>query len=65
MDTIEFLLSLANRLDRWAYESRSGGWSTHQIEANQAAANDCRRQAANLTRDFADTIEKMSRAKSS
>lgn len=45
-----FLESLANRLDDWASESRSGGWSTHQVGANVSAANDCRRIAAMLGR---------------
>lgn len=53
MNTIEFLLSLANRLDRWADETRYYGWNTHQVEANRGAANECRRQAANLIQDLA------------
>lgn len=44
----EFLLNHADRLDRWAKESRDGGWSTHQVSANISAANDCRRIAALL-----------------
>jgi hypothetical protein len=44
----DFLDALANRLDGWAESSRKGGWSTHQVEANVATANDCRRQAAQL-----------------
>jgi hypothetical protein len=39
------LLDAANRCDRWAEESRRGGWSTHQIEANRELANDLRRAA--------------------
>ena len=46
--TISFLESLADRLDRWASESRYGGWSTHQVSANESAANDCRRMASVL-----------------
>lgn len=43
-----FLEALADRLDRWAQESKDGGWSTHQVSANTSAANDCRRIAATL-----------------
>jgi hypothetical protein len=46
--TAGFLDGLAMRLDGWAKESRTGGWSTHQVEANTKAADDCRRAAANL-----------------
>jgi hypothetical protein len=48
--TIAFLDDLANTLDRWADETRSGGWSTHQCEANRNEANRCRRKAAELRR---------------
>lgn len=44
--TALFLDSLANRLDGWARDSQSYGWSTHQVSANVSAANDCRRMAA-------------------
>ena len=39
---------LAVKLDRWAAESRSGGWSTHQVQPNLDAANDCRRYASQI-----------------
>lgn len=45
-ETEEFLFALADKLDGWAKESLDGGWSTHQVQANRDAANDCRRQAA-------------------
>lgn len=45
---IAFLEVIADRLDKWASDSRSGGWSTHQVDANISTANDCRRQAAQL-----------------
>lgn len=45
---ILFLDGIADRLDRWAAESRTGGWSTHQVQANADAANECRRMAARL-----------------
>lgn len=48
--TILFLEALADRLDGWAKESRSCGWSTHQVSANLSAADDCRRMAAELKR---------------
>lgn len=44
----DFLDRLADRLDSWAAESRSGGWSTHQVAANLETANECRREAARL-----------------
>lgn len=47
-DTADFLEGLANRIDGWAAESSTGGWSTHQVKANLEAANDCRRKAAEL-----------------
>ena len=47
-EAAEFLDDLANRLDGWATESRTGGWSTHQVKANLDAANDCRRKAAEI-----------------
>ena len=40
--------NLANILDNWARESQRGGWSTHQVSANEAQANYCRRDAAKL-----------------
>jgi hypothetical protein len=46
--TATFLEGHADILDRWADESKSGGWSTHQVKANREGANDCRRQAARL-----------------
>lgn len=52
VNAVVFLEDLANRLDRWADETRIGGWSTHQVKANQDAANDCRRQAAKLRDDM-------------
>jgi len=48
--TIAFLDDLADTLDRWADETRAGGWSTHQCEANRNEANRCRRKAAELRR---------------
>jgi hypothetical protein len=47
-DTAQFLDVMANTLDEWAEQSRSGGWSTHQVEANRSRANECRRQAAHI-----------------
>ena len=40
--------ALADKLDGWAEASRRGGWSTHQVKANEEAANDCRRRASRL-----------------
>lgn len=40
--------TLAVKLDRWAAESRSGGWSTHQVDENRKTADDCRRYASQI-----------------
>ena len=40
--------TLANKMDRWATESLNGGWSTHQVDENRKAADDCRRYAASI-----------------
>lgn len=40
------LSAMADQLDRWAQESRTGGWSTHQVDPMIRKANDLRRQAA-------------------
>lgn len=56
-ETIDFLNELANRLENWANESRTGGWSTHQVDANRKAADDCRREAARV-KVFWDLLER-------
>lgn len=38
--------AMADQLDDWARESRSGGWSTHQVEPMTRKADELRRQAA-------------------
>lgn len=45
---IGFLEQMADVLHGWADQSRAGGWSTHQVSANEAYANTCRREAARL-----------------
>lgn len=47
-DAAGYLSTLADQLDAWAEESKTGGWSTHQVQANINAANSCRRMAARL-----------------
>lgn len=47
-DAAAYLSSIADQLDAWAEESRTGGWSTHQVKANIDLANSCRRMAARL-----------------
>lgn len=42
----ERLMTAANTCDTWARESRAGGWSTHQVAANENLANDLRRTAS-------------------
>lgn len=39
------LIDAANQCDEWAEQSRKGGWSTHQVEANTKLANELRRYA--------------------
>lgn len=34
----KMLRETAEKLEQWARESRSGGWSTHQVAANLAQA---------------------------
>lgn len=51
---IEFLTLAADKLDDWAEDSRTGGWSTHQVEGNRALADACRRQAAGANRILRD-----------
>lgn len=47
---VVFLRNLAETLDGWATESRSGGWSTHQVDANRRNAGYCRQHADALER---------------
>ncbi len=49
--TIDFLNNLADRLDKWASETQRGGWSTHHVQENLNAANECRREAALLLKE--------------
>jgi len=49
-ETIEFLLNLADTLDKWAEQSIAGSWSSHQVDANRREADKCRREAARLRR---------------
>ena len=50
----DFLDQIANVLDTWADDSRKGGWSTHQVGANQEQANACRREAASIRKRLAN-----------
>ena len=56
IDTVIFLDGVANQLDLWAKQSQGGGWSTHQVEANQQWANNCRRRAAEIRTELARPI---------
>lgn len=47
-DAAAYLSTVADQLDKWAHESKTGGWSTHQVVPNIALANSCRRMAARL-----------------
>lgn len=44
----KFLEDKAVTLERWAKESREGGWSTHQVEANPKMAEECRHEASRI-----------------
>lgn len=46
IEAADFLDAVANKLDRWARDSVSGGWSTHQVKPNREMADECRRTAA-------------------
>jgi nitrate reductase assembly molybdenum cofactor insertion protein NarJ len=37
---------MAIELEKWAKQSRDGGWSTHQVDANKREAAHCRVNAA-------------------
>lgn len=39
------LIDTATQLDRWAVESRDGGWSTRQVEPMRKKADELRRIA--------------------
>jgi hypothetical protein len=45
MNLSKFLRETSETLDNWARESRDGGWSTHQVDANRRLADKCREQA--------------------
>lgn len=47
-DAAAYLSTVAAQLDKWAEESKSGGWSTHQVDGNIALSNGCRRMADRL-----------------
>ncbi len=39
MTNEEFLQQIATQLRQWATESRSGGWSTHQVDPQRRLAD--------------------------
>ena len=45
-NSIDELNTAADTCDRWAEQSKSGKWSTHQVEANTCLANSLRRSAS-------------------
>lgn len=45
-ELVEALEDAAKTCEAWEQESRNGGWSTHQVNANFRLANDLRRIAA-------------------
>ena len=40
MSDRDMLEAIAEQLDRWAAESKSGGWSTHQVKPMEAKASE-------------------------
>ncbi len=62
MDTQSTLLtSIADQLDKWAAESRSGGWSTHQVNPMRELAAGIReglaKRAADATAAAQQTVK--------
>lgn len=49
-DARNAMLSAARICDDWARESQSGGWSTHQVQANRNHADYLRREADKASR---------------
>lgn len=49
----------ANQLDRWAEQSRTGGWSTHQVEPMTKLADKLRREAAGIRGTVADAARRV------
>jgi hypothetical protein len=47
-EAADYLDQVANTMDNWAWHSKTGGWSTHQVADNTTRANDCRRRAAEI-----------------
>jgi hypothetical protein len=47
-ELVKTLQDEAALLERWAAESRNGGWSTHQVDAQLRRAADLRAQLARL-----------------
>ena len=45
-ELIQVIEAEANQLDRWADESRRGGWSTHQVDPMRKRADELRRIVA-------------------
>ncbi len=52
---VQLLRDTADLCDRWAEESKSGGWSTHQVDENRATADNLRRQASVFSRAIEST----------
>lgn len=46
--------AMADQLDEWAQQSRTGGWSTHQVDPMIRKANELRQQAARLRLSIKD-----------
>lgn len=54
------LLDLAARLDQWATQSRTGGWSTHQVEPQRELAQQIRDAVASGR--YANLIQYLNRS---
>ena len=50
LQAVKVLEATADTCDEWAEQSRFGGWSTHQVQANKDMANKLRREASVLRR---------------
>lgn len=51
----------AYQMDMWVDQSRNGGWSTHQVEAQRKLAGILRQEAAGIRRTIARVVERMER----
>jgi hypothetical protein len=54
---IAVLEDAAWHCDKWAKESESGGWSTHQVDANRKLADHLRREIAEAKQELKELMQ--------